>query len=143
MGDRWGALAPAVRFGLDVATTAPVFVDGARVTLANGILWIDGCPHAWAVGPITLRPCVRVDAGVRYAAADGIPNGHGELRPWLDVGAMAHVRSALGGPVFVDLGGGLFYAVVQDRVVLSPDITVYTVHPVGGRGEISFGVEFR
>jgi hypothetical protein len=143
MGGRWRALAPSVHVGVDYATTAPVLIDGARVTLANGILWVDGCPHSWELGPLALRPCVRLDVGVRVAASDGIPNGHSELRPWLDIGAMMHLRTALGGPAFLDLGGGLLFPVVQDRVYLSPDVTVYTVHVVGGRGDAAVGVEFR
>jgi hypothetical protein len=143
IGGRLGVLAPALRFGLDYATTAPVVVDGARVTLTNGILWIEGCPHAWQLATLTFRPCMRMDTGVRYAAAENIPGGHGVLRPWLDLGGMAHLRAALGGPVFVDAGGGVVFAVTQDRVYLSPDITVYTVRLVGGRGELALGVEFR
>jgi hypothetical protein len=143
VGGRLGALAPALRLGLDYATTAPVVVDGARVTLTNGILWIEGCPHAWQLATLTFRPCVRMDTGVRYAAAENIPGGHGVLRPWLDLGGMAHLRAGLGGSFFVDAGGGVVFAVTQDRVYLSPDITVYTVRLVGGRGELALGVEFR
>jgi hypothetical protein len=45
--------------------------------------------------------------------------------------------------MFVDLGGGALFDVVRDRVFLSPDITVHQVPPVGLRGEVAAGVEFR
>ena len=52
-------------------------------------------------------------------------------------------RVRVAGPLFADVGGGLLFALVEDRVYLAPDITVYTVPAVGGRGEVAVGVEFR
>jgi hypothetical protein len=48
----------------------------------------------------------------------------------------------LGGPVFVDLGVGLLFPTVRDRVFLAPETTVHVVPWVGGLGELALGVEF-
>jgi hypothetical protein len=64
-------------------------------------------------------------------------------RPWLDLGATLHLRAAIAGPLFLDLSGGVLVAAFEDRVYLSPDITVYAVPPVGGRAEVAIGIEFR
>jgi hypothetical protein len=143
LGGRFGALAPSVRLGIEYSTSAPVSVDGAKVTLSVGALSLEACPTQANLGALSLRPCVRVDGGVRIATATDVPNGHTELRPWVDLGAMLHVRARVAGPLFVELGGGLLYAVTQDWVFLAPSIGVYTVPPVGGRGEAAVGVEFR
>lgn len=143
LGGRVGALAPSVRLGLEYSTSAPVSVDGAKVTLSLAALSLEACPIRADLGALSLRPCVRVDGGVLIAAGADVPNAHTELRLWFDLGAMLHARARVAGPLFVDVAGGLLYAATQDWVYLSPDITVYTVHAVGGRGEVAVGVEFR
>jgi hypothetical protein len=80
---------------------------------------------------------------VRIIAADDIPNARRVARPWLDLGAMVHLRVGIAGPLFADLAGGTVFDVVRDRVFLSPDITVQAVPPLAGRGEFALGVTFR
>jgi hypothetical protein len=97
---------------------------------------------------VTLLPCVRLDAGTRFAAGENIPASQRTTRPWLDIGAMAHLRSRVVMPVFVDLGGGVLFAAVQDHVFLdggpsAAPVPVHTVPAFGGRGEVALGVEFR
>jgi hypothetical protein len=142
LGGHIGPLAPSIRLGIEYSTSTPVSVDGAKVTLSLAALALEACPTRVDLGVLSLRPCVRVDGGVRIAAAADVPNAHTEQRPWVDLGAMLHVRARVAGPLFVDVGGGVLFAVTQDWVYLAPAITVYTVPPVGGRGEVAVGVEF-
>ena len=145
LGGRIGSLRPVIRVGVEYSTSAPVSAYNARVTFANAMVSLEGCPTAFDLGGLTLRPCARVDAGARFAAGENIPNGHRETRPWFDVGAMAHLRIRVVRSVFVDLGGGVLFAAIEDRVYLqgSPDVSVHTVPTFGGRGEVALGVEFR
>jgi hypothetical protein len=142
-GRRMGSLTPIIRVGLEYSSSAPASVDGARVTFASALVSLEGCPTSWELGRLSLRLCARFGGGVRTIAADNIPNARSVARPWLDVGPMAHLRLGLAGPLFADLAGGTVFEVVRDRVFLSPDVTVQTVPPLAGRGEIAVGIEFR
>jgi cell division septation protein DedD len=148
LGGRIGRLRPVIRVGLEYSTSAPVIAGGARVTFANAMVSLEGCPTAFDLGGLTLLPCARVDTGTRFAAGENIPNGHRETRPWFDVGAMAHLRIHLVRGAFVDLGVGVLYAAIEDRVFLQgspevPEVNVHTVPTFGGRGEVALGLEFR
>ena len=143
LGRRIGNLRPVIRLGLDYSSSAPASTDGAIVTFSNALLSLEGCPTTWDLGRISFLPCARFDGGVRIAAGEGIPNARTVVRPWVDLGAMARFRIRVRGPSFVDLGGGVLFAAVQDRVFLSPDVTVHSVPALGGRGEIALGVAFR
>ena len=143
LGRRVGNLHPVIRLGLEYSSSAPASTDGAIVTFSNALLSLEGCPTTWDLGRISFLPCARFDGGVRIAAGEGIPNARTVVRPWVDLGAMARFRIRVGGPSFVDLGGGVLFAAVQDRVFLSPDVTVHSVPALGGRGEIALGVAFR
>jgi hypothetical protein len=148
LGGRIGRLTPVLRVGLEYSTSAPVTANTARVSFANAMVSLEGCPTAFDLGALTLLPCARVDAGARFAAGENIPNGHRETRPWFDVGAMAHLRIRVARSVFVDLGGGVLFAAIEDRVFLQgspevPEVNVYTVPTFGARGEVALGVEFR
>jgi hypothetical protein len=142
-GRRIGSLTPTLRAGLEYSSSAPASADGARVTFASALLSLEGCPTSWELGGLSLRPCARFDGGARIIGAEDIPNARRVARPWLDLGAMVHLRLGLAGPLFADLAGGTIFALVRDHVVLAPDITVQTVPPLGGRGEIALGVTFR
>jgi hypothetical protein len=143
LGRRVGSLRPAIRLGLDYSSSAPASADGARVTFSNFLLSLEGCPTTWDLGRISFLPCARFDGGARIAAGEGLPNARTVVRPWLDLGAMIHFRIRVGGLSFADLGGGVLFAAIQDRVFLSPDVTVHSVPALGGRGEIALGVAFR
>jgi hypothetical protein len=145
LGGRIRRLRPSIRVGLEYSTSAPAVAGDARVAFANAILSIEGCPTAVDLGDLTLLPCVRVDGGARFATGENIAHDHGTVRPWFDVGPMAHLRIRVVRSVFLDLGGGVLFAAVQDRVFLdgSPPVTVDRVPAFGGRGEIALGVEFR
>ena len=143
LGRRVGSLRPAIRLGLDYSSSAPASVDGARVTFSNALLSLEGCPTTWDLGRISFLPCARFDGGARIAAGEGLPNARTVVRPWLDLGAMIHFRIRVGGLSFADLAGGVLFAAIQDRVFLSPDVTVHSVPALGGRGEIALGVAFR
>lgn len=142
-GRRIGSLTPVIRVGLEYASSAPASADGARVTFTDALLSLEGCPTSWELGRLSLRPCVRFGGGARIIAAEDIPNARRVARPWLDLGAMVHLRLGLAGPLFADLAGGAILPLVRDRVFLSPDVTVQTVGPIGGRGEIAVGLTFR
>jgi hypothetical protein len=142
-GRRVGSLTPILRVGLEYSSSAPASADGARVTFDTALLSLEGCPTSWELGRLSLRLCARFGAGTRIIAAEDIPNARRVARPWVDLGAMAHLRLGLAGPLFADLAGGTILPVVRDRVVLAPDVTVQSVPPFGGRGEIALGVSFR
>jgi len=143
LGRRVGSLRPAIRLGLEYSSSAPASADGARVTFSNALLSLEGCPTTWDLGRISFLPCARFDGGARIAAGEGLPNARTVVRPWLDLGAMIHFRIRVGGLSFADLAGGVLFAAIQDRVFLSPDVTVHSVPALGGRGEIALGVAFR
>ena len=145
IGTRAGTLVPSFRLGVEYAESAPVSNDGARVTFADALAFLEACPTAWALGRLSLRPCARVEGGLRVTASEGIPGAHSVTRGWLDLGATLHVRARVAGPVFVDLGGGPLFPLLRDRVYFSPDSPEFTVHevpPVGARGEIGVGLAF-
>ena len=145
LGAHAGALVPSFRLGVEYAESAPVSNDGARVTFADALAFLEACPTAWALGRLSLRPCARIGGGLRITASEGIPGAHSVTRPWLDLGATLHLRARIAGPVFVDLGGGPLFPLLRDRVYFSPDSPEFTVHEVpsiGARGEIGVGLAF-
>jgi hypothetical protein len=145
LGGRAGAWAPAARFGLEYASSAPAPHDGGNVHFSDAFLSLEGCPTAWDFGALTLRPCARVDGGLRMTEGEGIPGARRVVRPWFALGAMVHLRDRVVGPFFVDLAGGALFALVRDQVFSYPDApeAVHRVPLVSGRGELALGFEFR
>jgi hypothetical protein len=145
LGARLGPLLPTIRLGLEYATSDSRSVDDARITFADLLTSVEACPTTWSVGPLSLRPCLRVGGGLRLLASAGIPGAHTTLRPWLDLGPMLHLRVRVAGALFADLGGAGLFNAVQDQAFLvgSPVFQVHNVPPFAVRGEVAVGVEFR
>jgi hypothetical protein len=144
-GMRLGPLLPSLRVGFDYATSASVTVDAAPITFADVLAFVDACPTSLTLGPVAIRPCLRVDAGTRILTSADIPEAQVVYRPWLDVGAMVHVRVRLARGFFAEAGGGALFDAFQDDAFLSPaaEFPVHRVPPSGARGEVTVGVEFR
>ncbi len=145
LGWRLRGFAPSVRVGIEYAASVPEAVDGARVDFADVLGLVEACDAPWTsvAGRLSVGVCARADAGARIVTGTDIPNGHSVTRPWFALGPAAHLRWHPVGRFFVDLGGGVFFAAVQDRVRLSPQFQVQNVDLVGLRGELAVGFEFR
>jgi hypothetical protein len=138
-----GPLDPVVTFGVGYGTSAPALKDGATVTFANWLALLEACPIELGGDRAGIRPCVRMEGGIRRTTGHDIPGAHGVSRPWLALGASGHARWTVARPFFVEIGGGVLFPTVQDRVYLEPSSTVHEVPWIGGVGEIRVGVEFR
>jgi cell division septation protein DedD len=138
-----GPLVPVITFGVGYGTSAPAIADGASVTFVNGLALLEACPFELGSDRAGIRPCVRMEGGVRRTTGHDIPRARGVTRPWLSLGASAHARWVVARPFFVEIGGAVLFPTVQDRVYLEPGFTVHEVPWIGGLGEIRVGVEFR
>ncbi len=86
LGASHGALASSLTVGAEGSTSAPVSADGATVTFASALASVEACPASWRWGRLSVRPCLRVDAGARFLRGEDIPHGRGVTVPWVDVG---------------------------------------------------------
>ncbi len=139
---RWGPISPSVRVGGEFAASETASVDRARVAFSRLGGFVEPCPTEWRYGALAFRPCARIDVGVRTTRGLDIPAAHEVGRGWVGVGAAAHLRVLVAGPVFADVGGRIAFALTRDRVFFAPDVTVHEVPLVGAAGEIGVGVAF-
>jgi hypothetical protein len=86
--------------------------------------------------------CLRAEGGFRSTAGHDITGAESARRPWFALGPSAHFRWRFAGPVFAEIGGGVLFPMVRDRVYLAPDITVHQVPWIGALGEFALGVRF-
>jgi hypothetical protein len=135
-------LEPALRLGAGYATSAAARIEATSVTFQTVFGLVEACPVTLRRGILSARPCLRSEAGLRMTTGHDAPDARRARRPWFSVGAAAHARLALGARWFAELGAGVLFPLVRDRVLLTPDTTVHRVPAVGALGELSIGVEF-
>jgi hypothetical protein len=133
---------PALRLGAGYASSSAARIDATSVTFQTLFGLLELCPATLRRGSLAVRPCLRSEGGLRITTAHDAPDARRAKRPWFSVGAAAHARLALGARWFVELGAGILFPLVRDRVLLTPDTTVHRVPAVGALGELSVGVEF-
>jgi hypothetical protein len=138
-------LPTSFRLGLEYVASAPARTDGALVELALAYAWLEGCAVPLN-RRLSVAACARLDAGVRIAQGQDIPDARTVPRPWVALGPTAHLRVRIAGPAFVDLGAGLFVPIVNDTVSFAPTNVaadqVYKVGFLGFRGDLGAGVVF-
>ena len=103
---------------------------------------LEACPIAWARGPVTAAPCLRIEGGVLEAEGSQIVPARSERRAWVALGPAGRVQWVFLEPLFAEVGGALMTPLVRDRFFFWPDATVHRPPLVGASGRVGLGVRF-
>jgi hypothetical protein len=141
LGD--GPLLQQIRIGARYAISDTTDVSGggsARFVLAAAT--IEECPARVRLGDFALAPCVQLDVGA-LGGQGYIANARSDAKPWVDVGAFAEGRWAIGRTFFVLAKGGLIVPLTKVRYHFdNPDVSIHTAAAIGGAAEIGAGLYF-
>ncbi len=141
------ALRPAGEVGVSLESARPgawapmaqaaFLVAGSHLARPEGEAWswlfavrARLCPVRLRAGPISLRPCVGVEAGAILARGSAIEDARQSLRPWLAPEATLVARASLGRRLFLEASGGAAAPVVRTRYMFRPAIDLYETPPV-------------
>ena len=135
-------LAPSLRLGAAFALPTTALRDGVQVAFATQSGFLSFCPVRFvdAGEQLTLRPCVRGEAGRLEAKADAVRGAKLTQNSLVAVGAEVRGRARIGGPLFVE---AVIDAVVPLRrsAFFVGDASAYELAPV--RFGVTLGVGLR
>jgi hypothetical protein len=122
---------PLVRVGVKFVPgqDVPVGEAAARFSLVSAAAEV--CPlEALAASRVSLRPCVRLEAGALTASGLYLPDPKTATRPWLAPAVVGRVRVRTWGSLSLELEAAAAFPLVRDRFYFGPDATVHQVPAV-------------
>jgi hypothetical protein len=137
-------VSPSLRVGGELAPGASFDVPGSgSASFALTVALLEACPLHASLGPVTLAPCMRADAGSLRGEGSNIAHPSHETRLWADVGAVARGRWAPWRGFFLEIQGGLVFPLTRDRFHFDvPDVTINRAPAAGGTAAAGAGVRF-
>jgi hypothetical protein len=133
-----GIVDPALRLRFERTATA-ASEDGAFSRTGGAV---DLCPIALRARSLRAQPCARVELAALYAAGRAVDPVRSDVRPWFAAGAVGRARLDLSAPLFLELEGGMLFAIVRDRFLVEPGTLVYRAPLVGATTAFAVGVAF-
>lgn len=103
---------------------------------------LDGCPFALTRGPFRLTTCVRIEAGAMRVDTTAIRDPRGGLTGWFAAGPLVRAQQRVKGSLFADAELGALVRATQERYVVLPTSTFYTVPLVGLCAGVGMGALF-
>jgi hypothetical protein len=133
-----GLVDPAFRIRFERTATAAS--ESGAFTRTGGA--VDVCPIALRARSLRAQPCARVELAALSVSGREVEPIRSDLRPWFALGPVARVRLELGSAVFIELEGGLLFAVVRDRFFVEPGTLVYRAPLAGATTAFAVGLVF-
>jgi hypothetical protein len=132
-----GSLKPSFRLGAEYAAAASQSASTGYVSFARALSIEEVCPTELGSDALSLRVCLRSEVGLHLVAGHRLANAERTTRAWFALGPEAHARMRVGGPISVDLAGGVAFPVTRDEIYVGPALPVYTAASAGAVGELA------
>ena len=133
-----GVVEPALRLRFERTANA-ASEDGAFSRTGGAV---DLCPIALHARSLRAQPCARVELAALFAKGRDVVPVRSDVRPWFAAGPIGRARLELSGPVFLELEGGMMFAMVRDRFFVEPGTLVYRAPLVGATTAFALGLAF-
>lgn len=131
----------AARVGFARATDQVTRAPGAA-TFTWTVALAEACAPVPLAARLSFQPCGHFMIGVLRGAGEDLPNAWQVDRPWASVGVTAGLRWQISQRLAVEIENALGAALVRDRFVFEPNVTVHEVPAVHGtiRGGLAWAL---
>jgi len=133
---------PGASLGFERASSDASDSPRGTATFTWTVGFLEVCPLRGWLGPVSLAPCARFEAGTLTGVGYDIVPSRSSTQAWAALGGAVRAEWSFAGPLFVSLEGGLRAPFVQPTFFFEPDSVVYRPPDVAGAGSASLGAYF-
>ncbi len=133
---------PGASLGFERASSDASDSPRGTATFTWTVGFLEVCPLRYWLGPVSLAPCARFEAGTLTGVGYDIVPSRSSTQAWAALGGAVRAEWSFAGPLFVSLEGGLRAPFVQPTFFFEPDSVVYRPPDVAGAGSASLGAYF-
>jgi hypothetical protein len=132
--------APSLRFALAFAASPTTATPGGTVTFVWLAARASACPLALVLGPLTVRPCSGIDAGILHGQGGDLAHPAAATRPWIAPTIAARAQWTIAAAIHVELEAGLTVPLIRDRFVFdTPPVDAHAAPPIAGFASLGVG----
>jgi hypothetical protein len=125
--------ATSIRLGLALAQSPAVIVAEGAAMFRWYAARLTSCPFALTAGPLTVRPCGGLDAGILQGIGFDVARPLKETRAWIAATAAGRIQVHLGAGLFIEADAGFTLPFTRDKFVfVRPQRDIHQVPPVSG-----------
>ncbi len=140
--ERPGLLSPSARLSLVRKKWDSQAALPASAHFVGTLGRLDGCPIRLRIfSPLSVFPCVRIEAGRLEANPSGVPNPSVH-RPWVAAGLTARAGLHIIGGLMLEAQTAVAFPFLPEAFFFEPNLTVYTPPAVLFSATMGLGVEF-